>query len=118
MIVELRYPFGFRPKVKFRFDNYSWLKVCEILGIEFHEMEKLKDVQLIPVWMYAAYLSERSYRYKKPLYGYTHIEKMYRWYYVNDIETLQEMQNAMMTTKILGKTMQEWGNAGEKKKQQ
>lgn len=120
MTIKLKNPFSLLGrKVSMRFDNYSWIKMCDLLGVDFDGMEKLQQAQLIPVWMYGAYLSDRAYkagtrRWMGRAKSYKYIERIYKWYYVNDVKTLEQLQVAMMETRVMGKPLKE--HAGEKKK--
>jgi len=117
MIAKLKNPFSlWRRSIEFRFDNYSWIQMCELSGVEFDEMEKLNETQLVMSWMYGAYLSGCSNAYRKPKYNFNYIARVYRWYYVNNPKALEVLKDAMLKSKLLGKTVAEWGQVNEKKK--
>ena len=117
MIIDIKNPFSLlRKKITLRFDVYAWIKMCEVAGVEFHELDKLNERQLFLTWMYGAYLSACAYGFKKPRYSAEYITRLYRWYYVNDVGTLDAIREVMERSKILDKEVKEWARQSEKKK--
>lgn len=118
MIVKIRNPFSLlRRRVSFRFDTFAYFKICELNGIELDEMDKLTEQHIFLSWMYAAYLSDCAYNYRKPRHGFDYIAKIYRWYYVNDEKGIERLKTAMLQSKLVGKEVAEWADqAGDEKK--
>ena len=115
MIVSLKYPGLFGRNVNFRFDNYAWIKMCDLLGVEFDELEQIDEVELVLAWMYGAYYSDCAYRNVKRRYTFEQIAKMYRWYYIKNPQMLDYVKNAMRKGKVMGKPLEDHYK-GEKKK--
>jgi hypothetical protein len=117
MIVKVKNPLSiFRRKLVFRFDIWAWFKMCELSGIEIHEMDKLTADQKAMAWIYAAYLSHCANVYQKPKYGYRFFDKFYRHLYVNDYQTLQLLTKTMIQTQFMGKSLEQHAKDDEKKK--
>lgn len=89
--------------------------MCELLGVDFDQIDKLNQAQLVTAWMYAAYLSHQSYRRKKARYSFLYIERVYYHYYVYDHKTLQMLVDAMMKSKVMGRSVEKWAGAEKKK---
>jgi hypothetical protein len=116
MTIKVKNPFSlFSRSIKLRFDIYAWVKMCEVSGVDLDGLEKLNEQQLILAWMYGAYLSACASEYRRPAYGAPYISRVYKWYYVNDNGTLDEIKAAMIKSRILGREVQDWAKEGEKK---
>ncbi len=116
-MIEIRNPFSlFLKKIPLRFDTLAYFKMFELNGIDISEADTLPKEQLQVTWIYAAYLSACSHRYKKPRKSYEFFVKLYRWYYVNDIKALEYIISTMLSSRIMGKSMTEWSDAGDEKK--
>lgn len=115
MIVELRYPYGLRPKVGFRFDNFAWIKMCELMGVEFDQLDNLEENELILGWLYGAYYSFCAYKNKKRKLSFNQVAKMYRYLYIKKPHELDRVKQAILDGKVMGKPIRDHYE-GEKKK--
>lgn len=115
MRIELKYPGILPRKVGMRFDNYAWIKMCELMGVEFDELEQLEETELVLAWMYGAYYSDCSYRNKKRRFSFEQIARMYRYYFLNKPTELDRVKTAMLQGKVMGKPLEQHYK-GEKKK--
>jgi hypothetical protein len=117
MIVKVKNPFSLlRRPVSFRFDTFSYFKICELNGIELDEIEKLTEHHIFLSWLYGAYLSDCAYNYRKPKHDFAFITKLYRWYYVNEPEGIERLKSAMLQARIVGKDVTQWSAECEEKK--
>lgn len=115
MIVELRYPFWLRRKVGFRFDNYAWIRMCELTGVEFDQLDQLEENELVLAWLYGAYYSYCAFKNKKRKLSLEQIAKMYRYYYIKKPQELDKVKQAILDGKVMGKPIRDHA-AKEKKK--
>ena len=55
MEVILKNPLSlFRRSIGFRFDNYAWIMMCEVNGIEFHQIAELQEDVLLVTHCFGA----------------------------------------------------------------
>lgn len=116
MTVTVRNPLSrWRLGITFRFDNYAWIVMCDALGIELHDIGKVEEKKLLVYMIYGAYVSHCRYTVRRERYTVTDIYKMFAKMTVEDVERIKL---AMLQSRILGKTVMEWGlqAEGEKKK--
>jgi len=117
MEIQVKNPFSlFGGKISFRFDILAWVETCRLNNLEFWELEKLNEQELMLSLIYTSYLSACMYRFKRPKYSFKYIIKVYKHYYVNDYKVIDSWKQAILRSKILGKTAEEWSAEGEKKK--
>ena len=111
--IEIRQLFWKR-KITLRFDIYSWLLMCEMNEIEFHEISKLPGEVLMNTLIYSAYVSNQRYNAKKLRYDPIEFEQVWKQVKHSDVKRIVE---AIETSKIFGKTTEQWAAlAAEKKK--
>jgi len=112
--VKIRNPFSLlRRKLLFRFDVWAWFKMAELNGREIHQLDDLNEQQLVLSWIYAAYLRACMERYDRPRYDFNYILKVYRYYYVHDARVIDELKAAIMQSRLMGKSVEEWYTAAE-----
>ncbi len=114
MVVKLKYGFWGR-KVGFRFDNYAWIKMCDLMGVEFDQLDELTENELVLAWLYGAYYSYCAYNNRRRRLSFEKIAKMYRWYYIHKPHELERVKQAMLKGKVMGRPLEEHYK-GEKKK--
>lgn len=118
MEIKIKNPYSFlrRKEIPFRFDMFSFLKMCELNGIEPDGLADLPENQIHITWLYAAYLSACAHSFRKPRYGYRYIEGVYLWYYRKDYKVLEDVLKLMLSTRIMGKAITEWGGSEDTEK--
>lgn len=118
MIVKIKDPFTLfrRGELVFRFDVMAWFIACEKNGVDFDQIETIPDEVFLLSLLYGAYWSHQAHIDKRRKHNILYISKVYRWYYINNPGALQELQKAISESKIMGKSVAEWNQAGEKKK--
>jgi hypothetical protein len=117
MIVKVRNPFSLlRRKLTFRFNNLAWINMCELNGREFWELGDMPEEHIALSWIYGAYLSACANEFKRPRYDFNYINRVYRWYYVNDYKVIAEWKQAIQKSKLMGRSIEEWEEVGSEKK--
>jgi hypothetical protein len=82
--------------------------MAELNGREIHQLDDLNEQQLVLSWIYAAYISGCAAHYQKPRYDFSYIVKVYRYYYVHDARVIDELKSAIMNSRLMGKSVEEW----------
>lgn len=112
MQVTLKNPISlFGRKIKFRFDNYAWIVMCEVNSIEFHQISELQERVLLITLIYGAYVSDCRYNAKREKYSLKHMYEVFKRLPQKDVD---ELKMAIYNSRLLGKTMLEWAEEGEK----
>ena len=116
MRVTIKNPLSrFGRRLSFRFDNYAWILMCEVNGIELHEIGKLDEKVLLVTLIYTAYISDCRFRAKRERYTLDDIYKMLKRLTVDEVD---QLKIAIANSRLLGKTMLEWADesGGDEKK--
>jgi hypothetical protein len=119
MIVELKNKISRWPgasRIRLRFDNYAWITACEVLNIELHQLNQVDERKLLIAVMFGAYVSNCRANAQREKYNLKDIYTMFARLTVAELDNLKE---AMLKSRVLGKTLLEWaGNesATEQKK--
>jgi hypothetical protein len=112
MQVILKNPLSlFGRNIRFRFDNYAWIVMCEVNNIEFHQIQELQERVLLITLIYGAYVSDCRYNAKREKYT---LKDMYEIFKKLSQENIDELKLAIYNSRLLGKTMAEWADEGEK----
>lgn len=116
-IVNSGFPFyrkkeiNVKREIGFRFDMLSWWKVCDINNIEIDEMANIEEA----IGRDMAFASHFSYciKHGEPI-KYS-LEEGQRWALEMSSRDAKEFIKAMLNSKILGKTTEQWGKESKKK---
>ena len=114
MEVTLKNPLSlFGRSIGFRFDNYAWIMMCEVNGIEFHQIGELQEDVMLVTLCYGAYVSNCRFNARKENLTLDAFYKLYKKFTLLQVD---ELKMAIYKSKLLGKTMQEWAEVAETEK--
>ena len=114
MEVTLKNPLSlFGRSIGFRFDNYAWIVMCEVNGIEFHQIAELQEDALLVTLCYGAYVSNCRFNARKEKLS---LDAFYKLYKKLTLSQVDELKLAIYQSRLLGKTMAEWAEVTEEKK--
>lgn len=114
MIVTVPNPVSWlRPTITLRFDTYSWFTMCEVNGIEFHQIGDLPESKLMITLMFGAYVSQCRATARLERYG---IKEFYNIWLKLRMQDVEKIKAAIIKSRVLGKSIEEWKGEGEKKK--
>ena len=103
----------FGRSIGFRFDNYAWIMMCEVNGIEFHQIGELQEDVMLVTLCYGAYVSNCRFNALKEKLTLDAFYKLYKKFTLLQVD---ELKMAIYKSKLLGKTMQEWAEVAETEK--
>jgi len=87
--------------------------MCEVNGIDLHQIGEIDEHKLMITLLYGAYVSDCRYNAKKERYDLKYIYEVFKK--LTNEQTAM-LQKAILESRLLGKTMTEWAEEGEKKK--
>lgn len=97
--------------VGFKFDMHAWVNLCEMNGIEIHQLGELSQEKMMADLIYSAYVSYCTSKLKKVKFTYEQfggiIDKM------NKGQT-EQLGKEILQSRVMGKAI---GDYAEKKKQ-
>jgi hypothetical protein len=87
--------------------------MCEVNKIELHQIGDIQEKVLLVTLIYSAYVSDCRYRAKRERYT---LDDIYNVFKKLTVEEVDQLKIAIANSRLLGKTMLEWADEGEKKK--
>ena len=100
-------------KVGFNFDMYAWMCVCKYNDIEIFELSKIDKEKIFGDYLYGAYESYCTHNRKRVKYDMAQLEvildKMTK-------KQADELSRAVLDSKFMGKSVNDYGGDQKKKK--
>ena len=99
-------------KVGFTFDMFAWFELCEMNDIEINQLGDLPQDKMFSDLIYCGY---KSYCIRNRKRVMATPERLAEWVDKMTKGQAEELGKEIIKSKVLGKTVREWGDTVKKK---